>query len=646
MARKALLVSVSTYYQEAFDDLPATRRDVEELASILQKSDINPYDVVETLFDAERLDVEKYIDNLYANCQPDDIVLFYFSGHGITDSEGQLYLTTPGAETDNRGIKDYTVVSGEYLRKKMEKSRSRHQVAILDCCFSGAIAEGLLAKGSQDINIAENLGGEGRAILTATTATQLAFVDEESEFSLYSRFIIEGLRTGEAEEEDGWITPNSLHQYVSERIQEARPEMTPKLYPAGEGYRIRIATSPRRQAVSEVLPERGLILLADIVDFSMYRGTVQSQVIGSLWKFIQDNLPNQETRPPLVDGYLDRVVVAFRIANHEQVLNFASRLIRYMSQDTQPQEVNLRIGIHVGAFQCVEKPTNQSTHVIGTGPNHCARITEIGDAGHIIVSEDFVASWKEELGNTIFSRLSPRESPIFLLSKDGSPKQIRIYRPSEIEESEVSVPKRLVQLQVAEKQLKENVLLEIEEAFMDLVTGYDQNLCWDMVRPRISLLAPAPSDSGPDELFATEFRYLRKPDPGSFSIQSLTKRGQVAYKLANGMQGTAAKAFDSRFPQVLCDLPNYKESPEDYIKRLAEWDLPEDIVRRFSRHARAFVSFPFMIAENEYPDGVITIDTWSSLTTEYLPEENLLTIALRLMSIYGLIVSALWRLRV
>lgn len=642
MTRIALLVGVSNYHQEGFADLPTAIRDVEGLKAVLQQPEVGQYQVT-TLLDPDRLTLEKEIDELYANRQPDDVVIFYFSGHGITDSEGQLYLTTPQAETDNRGIKDYTVVSGEYLKGKMEKSRSKYQVVILDCCFSGAIAKGLLAKGVQDLNITDNLGGRGRAILTATTATQLAFAEEGSEFSLYSKHIIEGLKTGDAEEENenGWITPDSLHHYVSERVQQALPEMTPKLYPVAEGYKIHIAKSPKQQTLTEFAPERGLILLADIVDFSELRGSVQIQVISNLWEFIRDNLPNHDARPPIVDGYLDRVVVAFPISVYQKILDFASKLIRHMRQK---QNVDLRIGIHVGAFQCVEKPTNQSTHLIGLGPNHCARITEIGDAGHIIVSEQFVDAWREEFGDVILSRLTPQDSPIFLFYKSGSPKRIRIYRPPGIGEIEVKVPQRLVQLQIAEKQLKEIVLSEIEEVFMQLVDEKDQNLDWERVRPRISLLAPAPND--PNELFATEFRYLRRPDPGTFSTQSLIRRGQVAYKLAEPGQGTAARAFISQSPQVLYGLPSYEDSPEDYIQRLAEWNLPEDIVRSLSRHARAFISFPFMLAEGERPDGVITIDTWSGLTSEYLSKEDLLEFAEYLMSSYGLLIAALWRLRV
>lgn len=41
----------------------------------------------------------------------------------------------------------------------MTRSRSRHKVVILDCCFSGAFGEGFLAKDDGVVDIENQLGG-------------------------------------------------------------------------------------------------------------------------------------------------------------------------------------------------------------------------------------------------------------------------------------------------------------------------------------------------------------------------------------------------------------------------------------------------------------------------------------------------------
>ncbi|NJO94502.1 MAG: hypothetical protein HC820_09565 [Hydrococcus sp. RM1_1_31] len=43
----------------------------------------------------------------------------------------------------------------------MTNCRSQHQVIILDCCYSGAIAKGLTAKNEGKVDIIAELGGKG-----------------------------------------------------------------------------------------------------------------------------------------------------------------------------------------------------------------------------------------------------------------------------------------------------------------------------------------------------------------------------------------------------------------------------------------------------------------------------------------------------
>ena len=67
-----------------------------------------------------------------------------------------------------------------------ERSKSKRQVLILDCCYSGAFAQDMNAKEivakkaiveSIQNKIQQEFGGEGRAVLTSSTATQVSFED-------------------------------------------------------------------------------------------------------------------------------------------------------------------------------------------------------------------------------------------------------------------------------------------------------------------------------------------------------------------------------------------------------------------------------------------------------------------------------------
>ncbi len=128
----------------------------------------------------------------------------------------------------------------------MNQSKSKRQVVILDCCFSGAFAKGLTAKDSGTINLEQHLGGEGRAILTASTSTQYAFNSDDLDLSIYTHYLVEGIEKGAADKDgDGLIAVDELHDYVKSKVQEAAPAMTPEFYPAKEGYRLVLAKSAK-----------------------------------------------------------------------------------------------------------------------------------------------------------------------------------------------------------------------------------------------------------------------------------------------------------------------------------------------------------------------------------------------------------------
>ena len=140
----------------------------------------------------------------------------------------------------------YTAIAARDIHSQMEESRSKRQVIILDCCFGGAFAKGMTAKNTGTVNLLNQLGGEGRAILTASTSTQYAFEQDGFELSLYSHFLVEGLETGAADlDGDGWISVDELHDYVRDKVKETSDTMTPEFYPVREGHKIVLVQSPK-----------------------------------------------------------------------------------------------------------------------------------------------------------------------------------------------------------------------------------------------------------------------------------------------------------------------------------------------------------------------------------------------------------------
>ncbi|NMG05982.1 caspase family protein [Brasilonema sp. UFV-L1] len=247
MAKVALLVGVSEY-EPGLNPLPAAVKDVEAIQQVLLHTDIGGFVQADVtlLTNPARQQMEEAIENLFAGRHRDDLVLFFFSGHGIKDDTGRLYLATHKTRKNPQGdLIRSSAVSASFVQESMSRSRSRRQVVILDCCFSGAFAQGLLVRDDGTVNIQEQLGGEGRAILTSSSSTQYSFEQEGSELSIYTRYLVEGIQTGVADlDEDGFISIDELHEYAKKKVRDIQPLMKPEIYAIREGFKIRLTKVP------------------------------------------------------------------------------------------------------------------------------------------------------------------------------------------------------------------------------------------------------------------------------------------------------------------------------------------------------------------------------------------------------------------
>ncbi len=245
MVKVALLIGVSQY-GAGFNQLPAAAKDVEAMQRVLQHLDMGDFDKVQSLIDPDPQEMGTAIENLFGDGSRDDLVLLFFSGHGIKDESGNLYLATRTTRKNARGgLIRSTAIAARFVQEIMRDSRAKRQVVILDCCFSGAFGEGLLAKDDSSVDVRKQLGGEGRVVLTSSTSTQYSFEQQGADLSIYTRYLVEGIETGAADlDEDEVISVDELHEYASIKVQKASPAMKPEIYTVKEGYKIIIAKVP------------------------------------------------------------------------------------------------------------------------------------------------------------------------------------------------------------------------------------------------------------------------------------------------------------------------------------------------------------------------------------------------------------------
>ena len=262
--RLALIIASSEFSDPTLKRLITPGKDATELARVLENRNIGNFKV-KTLINRPYVEIQSKIEDLFAECTRDDLVLLYFSGHGIKDDDGRLYL----AATDTRRNRlRSSAISTNFINENMTDSRSRQQILILDCCHSGAFARGMTAKGGDSVDIKERFQGYGRIVLTASNSTQYAFQGDEvigeAQKSVFTRYLVSGLETGNADyNNDGWISLKELYDFVRDNVVKETPLQTPGMWVFDLQGDIRIATTPRGRRKKPVDEAKLATLYAD-----------------------------------------------------------------------------------------------------------------------------------------------------------------------------------------------------------------------------------------------------------------------------------------------------------------------------------------------------------------------------------------------
>jgi uncharacterized protein YjbI with pentapeptide repeats len=260
--RKALIVGVSYYTSSRLDELDFCKNDGQQMYELLASLG---YEISENNKLIGNVEGEKVRDKIHdffgdSYINPDDTLLFYYSGHGILDVDG-TYLASSDIDPDKPYRRGF---SFEELSKMMEKSISTRVVVILDCCYSGAAklsSKGIgSSKGDEDnaaklgrIAIDETFRklpqGQGTYILAASLSTQEAYALTTSDHSFYTYYLLQGLKGNtQSVDNEGNVTPLSLGSYVYKTIRslspDKRPKQTPKAMGEGSGNVI-LASYPK-----------------------------------------------------------------------------------------------------------------------------------------------------------------------------------------------------------------------------------------------------------------------------------------------------------------------------------------------------------------------------------------------------------------
>jgi WD40 repeat protein len=261
MARRyALIVANDRYDDPKLRQLRAPVKDAEALARVLGDPAIGAFEVDLVMNEPEhqlRRKLSRFLDGR----RRDDTLLLHFSCHGLKDDSGQLFFATTDTEVAHL---DASALESEWVRKRIDASRSMKIMLLLDCCYSGAFTGDMRSRAGDAVHAIEPLGGTGRVVITASSALEYSWEGDtrsgEPSPSVFTSALVRGLETGEADRDhDQWISIGELYEYVFDEIAESGAKQHPQMKSDVQGE---LLVARSRHVRRKSLP-RELILLAD-----------------------------------------------------------------------------------------------------------------------------------------------------------------------------------------------------------------------------------------------------------------------------------------------------------------------------------------------------------------------------------------------
>ncbi len=172
-----------------------------------------PDEQVRVLIDEEatRDNILGSLQEIFGMAGPNDLVIFYFSGHGLNGS----FLPFDFDGFNNK-------IAHEEIAAIFNKSKAKYKLCLADACHSGGIlamrsgeTEPVLTQYYQ--NLAKSVSGT--ALIMSSKAEETSLESSGLRQGVFSHFLIRGLK-GEADKnQDKAVTVQELYDYIYENVR-------------------------------------------------------------------------------------------------------------------------------------------------------------------------------------------------------------------------------------------------------------------------------------------------------------------------------------------------------------------------------------------------------------------------------------------
>lgn len=169
--------------------------------------------------DATHRNIIMAMRDVYLRADDNDVVLFYFSGHGLQGA----FLPVDYDGFENK-LEHYEI------RDALLTTRARHKLVIADACHSGSLSSGttgnsLAARsGGIDAKLNEyynalNEAHSGTALLLSSKGIEYSLEDGGLRSGVFSHFLIKGLEGAADQNQNEMVSVDELFRYVHREVR-------------------------------------------------------------------------------------------------------------------------------------------------------------------------------------------------------------------------------------------------------------------------------------------------------------------------------------------------------------------------------------------------------------------------------------------
>ena len=242
-------IGVSEYANSDYN-LEYAAKDAKDISEYTESMSSN-YDKVDiTILLDEEVTVENVLNikNKLKQTKVSDVVIVFFAGHGILDSNFDYYLATHNIDFDNPSVKGLSYTNLESL---LDGIPARKKLLLMDACHSGEVDKDEIEKSKSGNSENVKLGkrgaigvqakpnkvglknsfelmqmlfadlrrGTGAMVISSASGVEFAYEGEQWNNGVFTYALLNGLKSGKCDiNNDGEMTVSEIRNYVIENV--------------------------------------------------------------------------------------------------------------------------------------------------------------------------------------------------------------------------------------------------------------------------------------------------------------------------------------------------------------------------------------------------------------------------------------------